>query len=283
MMMINRKNIIPLLLLIFGFISCEKDSNIDVPVVQPELVSACFLSPTADGTSMHLSWSAPIFKTTVHEMPLENNADVYISDGTNKYKVTYDNMKGYYYIPKSILEIKEGKKYSLSVHADKSKDLFAETIIPQKPVFDISFQATDSLHDPYAPSSSYEYTYFVKLNITNPEPEAYYRISVTALIVSENGGHIERMYPAGGENRIIRGDYSGVLILKKYGYTEERVKKIYVNLHKVDETYYRYHHALENYTGEDFFAEPTLIYSNVENGLGVFCSYNNKVASVDVE
>ncbi|RUA27492.1 MAG: hypothetical protein DSY76_05235, partial [Bacteroidetes bacterium] len=101
MMMINRKNIIPLLLLIFGFISCEKDSNIDVPIVQPKLVSACFLSPTTNGTSMILTWSAPIFKTTVHEMPFEENADVFISDGTNKYKLMYDNSMSHYYIPKS--------------------------------------------------------------------------------------------------------------------------------------------------------------------------------------
>lgn len=278
----NYKYIIPFILLIFGIISCEKDSNIDVPIVQPELVSACFLSPTVDGTRLYLTWSAPIFNTTVHEMPDEEHANVNISDGSNNYKAHYINGAGYYFIPKPMMEIKEGSKYSLSVTANKSKDLYAETIIPAKPIFDIAFQSLDSLHDPHGSPSAYNYTYFVNLNIKNPDSEAYYRISVTAKSYSSFGNNFVSLYPSGGENRIIRGDYSGILIMQRYGFSNERIKKIYVNLHKVDETYYRYHHALENYSGDDFFSEPTLIYSNVENGLGVFCSYNNKLDSVDV-
>ncbi len=277
------KYIFPIILMIFAIISCEKDSNIDVPIVQPKLVASCFLSPTADYTRLYLTWSAPIFHTTNHEMPYEEHATVYISDGSNKYKAMYLGDALYYVIPKSKMEIKEGGKYTLSVTANNSKELYAETIIPEKPVFDIAFQTVDSLHDPQGSPNAYNYNYFVKLNIKNPDPEAYYRISVTAKIHSPNGNSIISLVPSGGKNRIIRGDYSGVLIMRRYGFSEERVKKIYVNLHKVDETYYRYHHALENYSGDDFFSEPTLIYSNVENGLGVFCSYNNKIDSVDVE
>jgi len=279
----NVKYIIPVLFLLFGIISCEKDSNIDVPIVQPELVTACFLSPTPDDVRLYLSWSAPIFHTTVHDMPVEENATVYISDGVKKYKAQYDIGSQAYIFYKGTMQIKEGKKYTLSVSADKSKDLYAETIIPSKPVFDIAFQSFDSIQNPNGMSNEYKYSYFVKLNIKNPEQEAYYRISVTASLSGPGGQSIISLAPAAGENRIIRGDYSGVLIMRRYGFPEERIKKIYVNLHKVDETYYRYHHALENYSSDDFFSEPTLVYSNVENGLGVFCSYNNKIDSVDVK
>jgi len=277
------KYIILIILVIFGIISCEKDSNIDVPIVQPELVTACFLSPSSDYAELYLSWSAPIFHTTVHGMPPEEHATVYISNGTTKYKATNVGSSGQYFIPKGIMQIKEGVKYTLSVSADKSKDLYAETVIPSKPVFDIAFQSVDSIRDPNGHSNAYSYNYFVNLNIKNPDPEAYYRISVTASLSGPGGSNIINLPPSGGENRIIRGDYSGVLIMRRYGYPNERIKRIYINLHKVDETYYRYHHALENYSGDDFFSEPTLVYSNVENGLGVFCSYNNKIDSVDVE
>jgi hypothetical protein len=60
-------------------------------------------------------------------------------------------------------------------------------------------------------------------------------------------------------------------------------KQIYINLEKVDETYYRYHNALSHYQGVDLFTEPTLVYSNVENGLGVFCSYHSMMDSVVVK
>jgi hypothetical protein len=39
------------------------------------------------------------------------------------------------------------------------------------------------------------------------------------------------------------------------------------------EEYYRFHKALSNYNQSNPFVEPTIVYSNVENGLGVFAGY----------
>jgi len=271
-----------ILLISIGLVACEKDSNIEVPKENPKLVSACFLSPTADGTDLKLTWSAPIFNTTVHQMPLEKNAKVYIIDGTNKLPLTYSVSNEVYHISKAQLQIVEGKKYKLQVESSKSETLTAETIIPAAPKFSISFQSFDSTHSQYD-SQYYTYRYFVKLNITNPEDKAYYRITAWAKGYYNGYKQTVSIYPAKGQNRIIYGDYSKTLTFIITKSTSDQYKKIYISVHKVDETYYKYHHALENYQGTDFFSEPTLVYSNVENGLGVFCSYNVVMDSVDVK
>ena len=47
-----------------------------------------------------------------------------------------------------------------------------------------------------------------------------------------------------------------------------------VYLLNVDETYYRYHKTSSLISGDDPFSEPVQVYTNVENGLGCFCSFN---------
>jgi hypothetical protein len=43
--------------------------------------------------------------------------------------------------------------------------------------------------------------------------------------------------------------------------------KIYLT--KIDADSYKYFKSLQNYTGDDPFSEPSLIYTNVPNGLGL--------------
>jgi hypothetical protein len=57
---------------------------------------------------------------------------------------------------------------------------------------------------------------------------------------------------------------------------EEQVDSIYMSL-KVfltDPHYVRYHQSLDKYTDQEVFTEASLIYSNMEGGLGVFSLYN---------
>jgi hypothetical protein len=40
------------------------------------------------------------------------------------------------------------------------------------------------------------------------------------------------------------------------------------------EDYYKYHTSVKNYQGDDFFVEPSIIFDNIDNGLGNFSAYN---------
>lgn len=49
---------------------------------------------------------------------------------------------------------------------------------------------------------------------------------------------------------------------------------IFLQIMNVDVPYYEFHRSLEDYNGDNPFTEPSLIYTNVKGGLGVFASYN---------
>lgn len=55
--------------------------------------------------------------------------------------------------------------------------------------------------------------------------------------------------------------------------TGSRGAKFYLST--TDEHYYKYFTSLKNYAGEDFFSEPSKLYSNIENGYGVFAAKNS--------
>ena len=266
------------------FSSCEKEAkNVDVPVVQPQLVVAGFLSPSAEPTKVVLSWSAPIYHNTHHDKPMESNAKVFISDGANEYQLTYNSMKEYYSISKANMPVVVGKKYSLRVESDRSKTLTSESFVPSSPDYSIQYLGKDSVKDEYD-NNVYYRRYFLKLKINNSEPTAFYRIKAWQQVIVYGNEQIEPMYMNIEDNMIVHGDVEKTIILEDYRMMHMSVtKQIYINLEKVDETYYRYHNALSHYQGVDIFTEPTLVYSNVENGLGVFCSYHSVMDSVVVK
>jgi hypothetical protein len=47
-------------------------------------------------------------------------------------------------------------------------------------------------------------------------------------------------------------------------------------LMKVDVNYYNYYKTLNNYADGDPFAEPVILFSNIQNGLGVFCNFQTE-------
>ena len=112
MKIITIKNIVLSILISMSVVACEKDSVVEVPVTNPELVTACFLSPSADETTLRLLWSAPIFHTTVHDNPEEEDAKVYINDGVNSYQMMYNHSRQLYAINNNNLKIVEDCAHS---------------------------------------------------------------------------------------------------------------------------------------------------------------------------
>ncbi len=275
-------------ILAFGILSCEKTAeNVDLPVVQPVLVANAFLNPENDNTSLYLTWSNPIFHNSDLTEKEEKNADVYIINQGVKYKMHYSNQESKYLLSKNELPIIIGETYNLKIVSDKSETLTASTTIPEKPVFTTKFVRIDSIIEKTENYKSSEYIIYVDLHIKNPAPKAYYRITAYCKQVVAGTGmqQIAPCYIDGGNNRIIYGDYNKTLRMYPQYYTVDGMKfeKIYIIIEKVDETFYRYQHALENYSDLEFFAEPTQVYSNIENGLGAFCSHNIVVDSLDVK
>lgn len=67
---------------------------------------------------------------------------------------------------------------------------------------------------------------------------------------------------------------NGRAILPKRG--PERVG-VFLKLFNTDQPYFDFHRSLEAYQNDNPFTEPSLLYTNVQGGLGVFASYNQSV------
>ncbi len=289
--MINFKLISKTLLIIIIslFFSCEEDvTNVDVPLVQPQLVVASFLHPDADSNRLYLSWSNPIFHNSDMHHRNEANAKVYIEKDGLEYKLHYSS--GFYSIHKNQMSVEVGKTYKLKILCDNYETLSTETKIPPKPVFEISYSGKDSILSQKG-MNSYEYIYYVKLKVQNPDPKGYYRIFASGTVETgmppPNNNVTVLLGLAGEENRLFYGDYEGTLRLSyqpnMYISNNVILKKIIIKIDKADETFYLYNHSLEHYNDIDIFTEPTQVYSNIEHAFGVFCSYNTRSDSLELK
>lgn len=70
---------------------------------------------------------------------------------------------------------------------------------------------------------------------------------------------------------------------KSYSYTIQKQgtggSKVYLST--TDSHYYQYHTSLDNFIGDDFFSEPAKVYTNIENGYGVFAAKNSYILLMD--
>ena len=265
---------IVLLLTIISLGACEKEAtNVDVPVVQPKLVVATFLNPHESYTSLYLSWSNPIYHNTNNQIKPETQAKVYIESEGVSYPVNYSPANNRYEIAASQMKIVSGKSYHLKIESDKvDQVLKAETIVPAKPDFTAEYKGMDSITIEDGYGSYTEYRLYVDLHIKNAEHPGYYR--VIAQCLTQDGDLIE-LYMDGYQNKKIYGDFNERLNIwpEYYDGNSFKPKELYISVQKADESFYRYMHSLEMNNDIEIFTEPTQIYSNVENALGVFCSF----------
>ena len=72
------KNIFLLLLTVFLLSACVKDANnVDLPEIDPKLVTQSFLTEDEDNIIVYLTWSSPIFGTFDYDFETVKNADFF--------------------------------------------------------------------------------------------------------------------------------------------------------------------------------------------------------------
>lgn len=276
------KKIIYILLLIGIFqTSCETDADIPIPQQDPKLVLSAFLEPGAERQFAKLYMSDPIFDgSNIDFTSMIENADIYITDGVKKVKFIYDFNYFAYVIPKDSLTIEYNKEYTLSAKYEGKEVSSTIKTISNIPIqfSDVKF---DSLieEDPFGYSTK---TYFGYAKwVDPPEEKNYYCIEMYALVKNINGDSSRISLSDFYSNLYIsdegRNGSSITATLEAYQYSSEIVSPGYVGYEllvtKIDEDYYKYFKSLQNYGGDDPFSEPSLIYSNVNNGLGIVASF----------
>lgn len=261
--------------------SCETEADIPIPQQDPKLVLSAFLQPGAEFQMASLYMSDPIFDgSNIDFTSMIQNAEITITDGTKKVKFNYDFNVFSYVIPKDSLTIEYNKEYTVTAKYDGKE--VSSTI---KTISNIPIQLSDVKFDSLIEEDPFGYstkTYFGYAKwVDPPEEKNYYCIEMFALVKNINGDSSRISLSDFYSNLYLsdegKNGASMTATIEAYQYNSEFQENGYVGYEllvtKVDEQYYKYFKSLQNYGGDDPFSEPSLIYTNVNNGLGIVASF----------
>lgn len=262
--------------------SCIDDvDDVNLPKVDPKLVIQSFISP-GDSIVVSVMASRPINYNVPVTGGWDFNTFDIVSDATVIIRnnqtntdavINFDQQAGKYKIGQDVFPILSGVEYTLTVSAPRFKSVTANTKVPDY-LPNISPIEFDTL-------TNYEYgdqTIVVSGRISDiPNQENYYSVMMYQLTTYNWDGYIETYLDFESQDIVSDlgkdGDEIGFKI-EYWNYATEN-RKVYFFIHTTDEHYYRFYNSLRKV--EDFesnpFAESSILYSNVEGGLGVFGSF----------
>ena len=311
------KNILFFKLLVFCVISaiilssCGED-EIEVPRNDPEIAIASFFSQ--DSIKVYVFKSVYIlagYNTTEGDIYIDS-AVVKFGDGLfidtleRKEEIYYISTlptmhKRSYYILKKFLQ--DNKEYSITVSSPGLKTAEATTTIPRK----VEIIKTDTVPTIYT-SMPYYFPngipyYICKITFKDPAHiKNYYYFEIRGVdIQAYNEGFKGKGTPKGfhchdpiveeniewsDANKILFSDelidgkeYSLEILISKETFEYDHV---FLYLHSVSKDFYLHIKSYSQYdkAKEDEFSEPVLIYSNIQNGIGIFAGCSTSVDSL---
>ena len=272
----------------------EIDPSI-LPQTDSKLVVACFISPQDTVLSAKVTETKILIGSTGDIKDDITNASISLSDGTKTIFLIYNKSLGYYRALPTQLPILAGKTYSITVSTPDGRKVNASTKIPSditiKDVKVDSTQTTDIRRG--VTVTNIEYT--VKLIWQDKAGEAnFYRgISIFDTIIQypNQNNTTNKLPPFPSTITDLRTiddkNSDGQLISLSRTFTPiayginvtnsgiKFIKQIRVGLFQTDISYYNYHTSLRKQReNNNPFAEPVLLYSNINGGFGCFGAYN---------
>jgi len=259
---------------------CETDANVIVPAGERKLVVGGFLSPTENEHQISLSQTDPLFST---DTPISlANVKLTISSDSSSYSPSYDFNSGTFQFNNNQFKIENDKNYHLKIVTEDGKIVESDmrTLSNQMPlVTDLKLNIDTVYTDFMYP----ELQYSLKISWNDLIGEQnYYRLIANRLLkdFDSNDTIVE---PLSYYNEYVLKDdqgKDGQVFSANFNYKESGATNSPIGfeiiLMKVDVNYYNYYKTLNNYADGDPFAEPVILFSNIQNGLGVFCNFQTE-------
>ena len=279
-------------LLMFGLVlliispSCEKDVTEDFDLgSKNQLVLRSFISPQDLLVVVKLRRTQPALGRTFAEKELQvSDATVAITDGVRTAQLSYDAKNNLYSVPASEFPILAGKTYTMNVSAQNGSKLSAQTTVPLQSQITINSYILREESKANRGNFTYlTYNWSDAAGVENYYRPLAYRVgpagSGSSLQPRKEEFYYERTVSAFVSDANLDGQemVSNELISSSQSSDDfPRPYKLYLNLLVTDKSYYLFHRSLltQQNGEENPFAEPTLVYTNVQGGLGVFGSYN---------
>lgn len=281
----------------------------DLPQVESKLVVQCFISPQSARINVVVTESVPLFAEPDLKGGVIPNAVVKLSDGTRETVIPFDTANQLYSADKSALAILPGTTYFLSV-VNGIRSVNATCTVPAIAVVPATYKIDTS----YSGSISARDTLLtVKYNWNDiPGQTNYYRVRAALDLeysipeeLSNSGQFKEKRvrnrFNFNWDDTIGRNDFrsdvnlDGTEFSSPIGrvnlpdplsytsngtvytsYPKSKIISITMEVYNTDEHYFKYHRSVQTRGDSDNpFVEPSLIYTNVEGGLGCFGAYNS--------
>lgn len=262
-------------------VSCEKlVTDVEVPVVNPQLVMYAFLSPEEDTMNVQLYQSRPVFNNNDIDpsTPLNNAVVSIASKSGNSAVFNFNSQLGMYVLAKSAFALIPGETYTVTATRN-GQSIYGTTTVPLHVVLTDEVKYFNLPQNTNNPESTP--TGRIRMMWTDPAAHKnYYRV-ITQIAYSLGRNIQDTMFYNICDDELINDsekngqvfvsvcdDYSGKNI---YGIPDTSFFRTF--LLTTDQHYYEYHIRRMNYYGDDPFTEPQSQYSNTLGGLGCVASY----------
>jgi len=273
----KKESVYILILLVLAFTSCEKVAEDDnPPAVDQQMVLYGFISPEDPLTRIELTLSDPIFagKNSTGEIIKVKDASVVIKDGAgNTSTLAYVDSTQQYMVGASLFAIVPGQTYTITATSGNKKVTASCTVPIDNPNFSqVKSQKTGE------PSPSYSGPYF-RYNYEWKDIAGrtdYYMVTTAEAIVWGSDTTYQSICQSlpvddmDNDGKTLSGLCEDFSYGRGVGGSQFAIAFFLVT---ADVHYYEYHKRRIPYEQGNPFSEPYQQYSNVEGGLGVFCSY----------
>ncbi|MEO5642173.1 MAG: DUF4249 domain-containing protein [Bacteroidia bacterium] len=262
------------------FSSCEKDAGIALPETPPKLVLVSFITPQDTILSVTVKRSQPIFESySVNTSSAVTDATVIMAGSSGSVQLVYNLQRECYEIASTVLPVIAGNSYTLTVTTPRGESVKAETTVPyHSGVAGFSVTMTDSAsNDMGFIQISTDFNY--SMTDYAGEENRYRFFSAVVLLDTLTNDttdfrYMNQLFTDNNKDgqqiqSSLHGDWAN--------YDPANTQKVIGYdcwMFNVNKDYYNYHNSLYNYSGDDPFSEPTIIYTNVDGGLGVFAAAN---------
>ncbi|MER2997864.1 DUF4249 domain-containing protein [Pontibacter populi] len=289
-----------LLSAIVGLTGCESVvENLDSFEGKSKLVIVSYISPQDTMLVVQIQKTQPAIGRKMTDEQLKvKDAIVTISDGASVVALAYNPERLQYEADARTWPITAGKTYSLKVMSPAGNAEASCTIPATEGIEITEIQAPYTIEKDYYGKDirrySVSYTWRDAPGITNYyRTLAYKQYTYTDPVNGKKFIQREGLYWDYGDGNIhtdteTQNDLLSTEKLSYYEYNYESIDKpfhIYAVLVVADRNYYLYQQSLDN-QGENSgnpFAEPYVMYTNIEGGLGVFAGYNQVVSRLELE
>lgn len=282
------------------FAGCESEVvNLDSFEGKSKLVVVSYISPQDTLLVARVQKTQPAIGKKITEEQLKvKDAVVTISDGTSVAALSYNPETAQYEADARAWPIVAGKTYHLKVRS-AAGNAEATCTIPSTEGIEITeIEAPHTVTKDYYGNNQHRYTLSYKWRdapgITNFYRTLMYKqYSYTDGVTGTKHVQKEGIDWSYGDGKDLHTDeetQNGIIVSKEvayYEYNYESIDKpfyIYAVLVVSDKNYYMYQYSLDN-QGENSsnpFAEPYVMYTNIEGGLGVFAGYNQLVSRIEL-